>query len=267
MGENQHTRYTDHQAVAWKAEVDPGVEVLVNVYDGHDRGDAVARGIRSGRYRAYAPAGSFEASAHPHADGTAVWTRFVAGTGLAPLPKTMTVRVPDYGPQRGYEGVRIVDVEVSARCPQCGGPRGPKVEHRFRRDGEYFTCDRWMNPCGHVDQYDAVLEEARLLADLPEGRTRPCKQIKGVEGGKFAVEIAVIGEAREINPWLSALAVSELLSGRGHEEAARLIRDLVAISPTGGNMTARSAAAFLVQCEAEALAAETASQQTTGDTE
>lgn len=76
---------------------------------------------------------------------------------------TMTVRVCDRGSGRDYVGVRIRTVTVSDRCPSCGGPRGVDTirNHNFHEDGDWLSVDRWTNPCGHVDMYDAVLREAR----------------------------------------------------------------------------------------------------------
>lgn len=74
---------------------------------------------------------------------------------------TMTVRVADrrYSPV-GHANIRTVT--ILAECPECGGPRGVPVNHNFCDDGAYLSCDRWDNPCGHVDYYDAVLKEAGL---------------------------------------------------------------------------------------------------------
>lgn len=77
---------------------------------------------------------------------------------------TITVRVADrstWGSSLPYP--RIVTVTIAATCPRCGGPRGVDTirGHRFHEDGEWYVVDRWSNPCGHVDMYDAVLREAR----------------------------------------------------------------------------------------------------------
>lgn len=73
---------------------------------------------------------------------------------------TMTVRVVDRGTGRGYIYPSVVTVTISTTCPVCGGRRGEPSSHRFHEDGGWLTCDRWSNPCGHVDMYDAVLVEA-----------------------------------------------------------------------------------------------------------
>lgn len=74
----------------------------------------------------------------------------------------MTVRVVDRGTQQGYTYPAIRTVTISAHCPIDGQRRGEPYGYRFAEDGDYLTCDRWTNPCGHVDTYDAVLKEAGL---------------------------------------------------------------------------------------------------------
>jgi len=80
---------------------------------------------------------------------------------LAEPEPTMTVRVVDrsrWGTSGPYPWVRTVT--VSAYCPACGARRGEPYAHRFAEDGAWYTCDRWTNPCGHVDMYAAVIVEA-----------------------------------------------------------------------------------------------------------
>lgn len=77
-----------------------------------------------------------------------------------PAP-TMTVRVADrrHSPV-GHATIRTVT--IAAVCPTCGGPRGVPYNHNFADDGAYLSCDRWDNPCGHIDYYNQVLIEAGL---------------------------------------------------------------------------------------------------------
>lgn len=77
--------------------------------------------------------------------------------------EAMTVRVCDRGTGRGYEGVKIRKVTISAYCPECGGRRGEPRNHNFHEDGEWLSVDKWENPCGHVDLYAHVLAEAQEL--------------------------------------------------------------------------------------------------------
>jgi len=60
-----------------------------------------------------------------------------------------------YHPMR----VNIADV-----CPACGEKRGEPKPYNFCEDGEWFTVDRWDNPCGHVDAYkDCYFEHKKGL--------------------------------------------------------------------------------------------------------
>lgn len=75
---------------------------------------------------------------------------------------TRTVRVI----QRSADGwnIRIVSVTVAWVCPVCGQPRGEPFNLNFCEDGEWFSCDRWDNPCGHIDLYKDVIAEAKVAA-------------------------------------------------------------------------------------------------------
>lgn len=82
--------------------------------------------------------------------------------------QTMTVRVVDrrHGNlPTDYVSPWIRRVTIPTCCPQCGGTRGTPQPYRFHEDGDWLECDRWSNPCGHIDTYDAVLVEARGLAE------------------------------------------------------------------------------------------------------
>lgn len=84
----------------------------------------------------------------------------VGSNHKAPAPPSMRVRVVDRGTGPSYQGVKIRHYTIAATCPQCGGPRGETYGHNFCEDGEWLNCDRWDNPCGHVDYYHAVIAEA-----------------------------------------------------------------------------------------------------------
>lgn len=87
---------------------------------------------------------------------------------------TMRVRVVSRGTGRSYEGVRIHTVTIQNRCPKCLGPRGEATPYRFCEDGAWYTCDRWDNPCGHVDMYGDVLAEAQQLIKNSTPRFETC---------------------------------------------------------------------------------------------
>jgi hypothetical protein len=58
-----------------------------------------------------------------------------------------------------------VTVEISDNCPVCGQKRGEPKENRYCEDGEFFYLHNWTNPCGHVDYYKQVYEEAQKLKE------------------------------------------------------------------------------------------------------
>jgi hypothetical protein len=61
-----------------------------------------------------------------------------------------TVTIPAQG-----QGWGVMTIRLHWICPFCGGPRG-KVQ-----DVLYQKWQRWENPCGHVDGWEDVREEAR----------------------------------------------------------------------------------------------------------
>lgn len=235
----------DHQAIAWQAELARGQEILVNVYATMQAAEAVVRGIAAGRIRGYRPAGHFEAGAYPHSDGAAVWVRHVHGLGLTPLPQSMTVRVPDKSRQAGP----VAEVEIPARCPQCGGPRGEARRKSFLRDGVRHTRDTWTNSCGHKDDDRAVLREARRGLERPGYRT-----IEPVEGGRYAKAVALLADALSSNPWLSAQRGVELLNRHEQLDAVRTVQAFARTSVSGPSTSAKSAALYLNHLDSEARA-------------
>lgn len=59
-------------------------------------------------------------------------------------------------------------VEISDDCPVCGEPRGKPVMIPYCEDGHHYSVDQWNNPCGHVDLYKDVLQEAaNIVAKCP----------------------------------------------------------------------------------------------------
>jgi hypothetical protein len=52
------------------------------------------------------------------------------------------------------------EIEISDKCPQCGGNRGKPYGFNFYEDGDWFFVNCWKNPCGHVDYYPDVIKEA-----------------------------------------------------------------------------------------------------------
>ncbi|MFE6551647.1 hypothetical protein ACFVHS_25050 [Streptomyces sp. NPDC057746] len=244
----------DHRAIADAAKATPGVWLLACVYPVLESGRAAARRIRNGRQSAYEPGGAFEAYAARHDDGTAVWLRFVDGLDdVQPMPDVLTVRVPDYLPGPGYEGVHIATVDISARCQRCGGPRGRLRRHHFRKDDRHLVCDRWDNCCGHKDMYPDVLAEARTLAQVRTTPTEKLPEIRGVEGGQFFDAVNLIAEAVKDKRAMRATAAAQLLDDHGQHAAADVIRNHVRTSVTGAHITAKEVAYLLVQIDTAAL--------------
>ena len=60
-------------------------------------------------------------------------------------------------------------VVIADNCPFCHGPRSVPKNYHFCEDGEWYDVDVWLNLCGHVDMYSAVLVEAYALQDPPRG--------------------------------------------------------------------------------------------------
>ena len=60
----------------------------------------------------------------------------------------------------GGWNIHILAVTISDNCPVCGEQRGKPYNHIFCEDGEWYSCDKWENPCGHIDYYRDVLKEA-----------------------------------------------------------------------------------------------------------
>jgi len=59
----------------------------------------------------------------------------------------------------GPKTVTVPDV-----CPKCGGKRGTPYAYRFYEGGEWYTVQRWDNPCNHIDKYRDVYFEAQAYA-------------------------------------------------------------------------------------------------------
>jgi hypothetical protein len=79
----------------------------------------------------------------------------------------MKVRVVKRNRNNGWISPAIVTVTIADTCPVCGGPRGSPYNYNWHEDGDWYSCDRWDNPCGHVDKYDACLAEATQAAAGP----------------------------------------------------------------------------------------------------
>jgi hypothetical protein len=74
---------------------------------------------------------------------------------------TVTVRdrrTEDANWGHGLFFARLVTVEIPRRCLACGGPTGEPFGFNGCEDGAYYHVDRWVNPCGHIDDYPSILD-------------------------------------------------------------------------------------------------------------
>ncbi|MGW6420638.1 hypothetical protein [Streptomyces sp. NPDC055055] len=236
----------DHAAAAAAARAQRGVWVAAALYPARESARKAALRVPSAQgLQAYEPAGEFEAYAASHADGWALWVRWVAGSEPVPeLPDTMTVRVTSRGDGPGYSGVGIVTVTVAALCPKCGGPRGTDTvrPHRFHEDGEWYVADTWDNPCGHVDLYSSVLRESRnrpLPEPVVELPPPPPKVEAPSPGSPAGLILAAAKERRGMH----AAQAANLLEERGLTTEAEAVR--AEARARRGHMSAKAAAHLL----------------------
>ncbi|MDP3968440.1 MAG: hypothetical protein Q8Q02_09165 [Nocardioides sp.] len=76
----------------------------------------------------------------------------------------MLVTIPDL---RSPKTARTARVEIADACPRCDGPRG-EILRTVSYDGSVrLHVDGWANPCGHLDDYEAVAHEAGLFDQQP----------------------------------------------------------------------------------------------------
>jgi hypothetical protein len=61
-----------------------------------------------------------------------------------------------------HEGFYKTHVRLTWTCSVCGGPRGAINTVRSYDGSRILYVDGWTNPCGHVDRYDKIREEAML---------------------------------------------------------------------------------------------------------
>lgn len=60
-----------------------------------------------------------------------------------------------------HEGIHALTVHLRWICPICGGERG-EIHRALSYDGSRrLVVSGWNNPCGHIDKYADVLEEAK----------------------------------------------------------------------------------------------------------
>ncbi|QKW07012.1 hypothetical protein HUT18_11955 [Streptomyces sp. NA04227] len=241
---------TKHSDVVRAARAARGGWVLAGVYASTEAGRGAARRIpRAERMPAYAPAGTFEAYDARHEDGTAVWVRYTAGLPKpAPRPTSMTYRVCDRGTGSGYVGVSVRSIVLSAECPRCGGPRGSAVPQRFHEDGDWYTVDKWDNPCGHVDTYTSVLAEYLRDRKLALDALRDHADLDEVGDGEYDEPVALLNALALVLRSASARDASRFLELGGYGEAGRRVEEERTARET--RMTLRDAARYLPELAA-----------------
>jgi len=75
----------------------------------------------------------------------------------API-KSVTVPARD-----DHEGIHWTTIKLRWVCPVCGGRRG-EIRNGLSWDGSRrLAVNVWHNPCGHVDKYPRLREEAAAL--------------------------------------------------------------------------------------------------------
>ncbi|MET8609708.1 hypothetical protein [Streptomyces misionensis] len=244
----------DHLAVAVDAQRHPGEWRHCRNYRTMQAAEHVVHMVREGRMRAYHPRADYEAyAAHLASGGGAVWVRYTDGAETTPMPETLTVRVPDYGSQPGYEGVRIRTVEIFPYCPSCGGPRGELRPDQFVRDGVRLVRDAWDNGCGHRDTYPGVIAEARRISSRRAAGDGRKPELCGVPGGRYEAAVNLLARAVEENVRVSAHTAVELLEEAGHKAAAVEVAAFHQVLMGRSNVSARSALLYLISQDEEAL--------------
>lgn len=69
--------------------------------------------------------------------------------------KNITVALPDKNQQ-----TQTFDVSINWLCPCCGETRGEPMNTTLTVKGKSFDVNFWVNPCGHFDDYNAIVNEA-----------------------------------------------------------------------------------------------------------
>ena len=90
------------------------------------------------------------------------------------LTKTVTIPACDQ-----HDGFSITKVKLEWICPICRKPRGEIKNVRSYDGSRYLHCDGWENPCGHIDKYSDVREEAEnngLNNNYPEPQCSDFKE-------------------------------------------------------------------------------------------
>ena len=60
-----------------------------------------------------------------------------------------------------HEGLFSLAVVLVWECPVCHERRGPITDALSYDGSRRLVVSGWVNPCGHVDKYAALIDEAR----------------------------------------------------------------------------------------------------------
>jgi hypothetical protein len=66
-----------------------------------------------------------------------------------------------------HAGHHAIQVTVDWVCPECGAPRGEPYKALSYDGSRRLGVDSWRNPCGHIDGYPSVREEAGVASCSP----------------------------------------------------------------------------------------------------
>jgi hypothetical protein len=86
--------------------------------------------------------------------------------------ETMTVTVRDRSAEAAWGNgptkpvTRTVTISAFCQVPDCGQRRGEPGGLSSHDDGASYWVQVWANPCGHVDSYADVVEEASQRGGL-----------------------------------------------------------------------------------------------------
>lgn len=74
----------------------------------------------------------------------------------------MRVTIPSIREHSGMPS-NLITVEIVKTCPKCGKERG-RVFGGLSYDGSRrMNVDSWKNPCGHIDFYEDIIQEGRVV--------------------------------------------------------------------------------------------------------
>ena len=71
------------------------------------------------------------------------------------------IREVEIPARKDHCGLYKAKVNIKWICPVCGGPRGEIFRTTSFDGAKQLSVDGWVNPCGHIDVYQDVIEEAR----------------------------------------------------------------------------------------------------------